>query len=211
MINNKHADKRFETALRLGSATLHEAFERQGDLPAAIRSTGRRIAVCGPALTVTTRPGNNLLIHRAILQAHRGDILVVAMTELTANCHDFGYWGDILTTAAIAKGIAGLVIDGCVRDIEAIEAMGFPVFARGTAIRGTAKISEGEVGGRVHIGAVGISRGDLILGDADGVVALPTELIDEILARAEQRVKKETAIVEKLKHGSTTMELYGFE
>lgn len=211
MINGNHSKKQFETALRLGSATLHEAFERQGDLPAAIHATGRRLSVCGPALTVSTLPGNNLLIHRAILQARPGDILVVAMTELTTGCHDFGYWGDILTTAAIAKGIAGLVIDGCVRDIEAIEAMGFPIFARGTAIRGTAKIAEGEIGGRIHIGAISISRGDLILGDADGVVVLPAEKTDEILVRAERRVEKETAIVEKIKRGSTTMELYGFE
>lgn len=202
---------RFNTARRLGSATLHEAFDRQGDLPPAIRAMSSRLTVVGPALTVCTRPGNNLLIHRALAQAHPGDVLVVAMTALADGCHDFGYWGDVLTTAAIAKGVAGLVIDGCVRDIEAIEALRFPVFARGTAIRGTAKAPDGEVGGRIRIGHVEIASGDLVLGDADGVVVVPRAAVDDTLERAEQREKKERLIVEQLKRGSTTLELYGFD
>lgn len=197
------------SALRFGAATLHEAFERRGDLPAAIRPV-RPAVVCGPALTVSTSPGNNLLIHRALAQAQPGQVLVVAMTELSTDCHDYGYWGDILTTAAMAKGIAGLVIDGCVRDIEAIEALGFPVFARGTAIRGTTKAPEGEVGGRVRIGHVEIACGDLIVGDADGVVALPSAQIVEIMERARQRVDKEQSVIDQLKLGRNTLELYGF-
>ena len=202
--------ERFQVALRFGSATLHEAFERQGDLPAAIRATAGRVPMCGPALTVSTRPGNNLLIHHAIAKAQPGDVLVVAMTELTEGCYDFGYWGDILTTAAIQKGIAGLVIDGCVRDIETIESLGFPVFARGTAIRGTTKVPEGEVGGTVRIGRVDVTRGDLVLGDADGVVVVPAASIEATLQLAERREEKERRIVEQLKQGHTTLELYGF-
>lgn len=199
-----------EQARGFGAATLHEAFERRGDLPAAIRAVVvPRLA--GPALTVSTRPGNNLLIHRALLQARPGEVLVVALTEQGADGHDFGYWGDILTTAAIEKGIAGLVIDGCVRDIEAIRALGFPVFCRGTAIRGTAKAPEGEVGGSVRIGAVEIARGDLVVGDADGVVVLPAAQVAATLERAARRERKEHAIVEELKRGRSTMDLYGFE
>ena len=202
--------QQIELARGFGAATLHEAFERQGDLPAAIRAASvARLA--GPALTVSTRPGNNLLIHRALLQARPGEVLVVALTEQTADGHDFGYWGDILTTAAIEKGIAGLVIDGCVRDIEAIRALGFPVFCRGTAIRGTAKAPEGEVGATVRIGAVDIARGDLVVGDADGVVVLPAAQVGATLERAAQREAKERGIVEELKRGRTTMDLYGFE
>ena len=197
-------------ARAFGAATLHEAFERQGDLPAAIRAAGTA-RLAGPALTVSTRPGNNLLIHRALLQAQPGDVLVVGLTEQTADGHDFGYWGDILTTAAIEKGVAGLVIDGCVRDIEAIRALGFPVFCRGTAIRGTAKAPEGEVGAVVRIGAVEVARGDLVRGDADGVVVLPAARVAATLERAAQREAKERAIIEDLKRGFTTMELYGFE
>jgi 4-hydroxy-4-methyl-2-oxoglutarate aldolase len=204
------APDKIEQALHLGAATLHEAFDRQGDLPAAIRAVGRS-RVSGPALTVSTLPGNNLLIHRALAQARPGDVLVVALTASTDACHEYGYWGDILTTAAMEKGIAGLVIDGCVRDIEAIQSMGFPVFCRGTAIRGTTKAPEGEVGGTVRIGHVAIARGDLVVGDADGVVVVPAASVAGTLELAEQREAKERRIVEELKQGRTTLELYGFK
>jgi 4-hydroxy-4-methyl-2-oxoglutarate aldolase len=199
-----------EQARRLGAATLHEAFERKGDLPAAIRPVGHQ-RMAGPALTVSTLPGNNLLIHRALARARPGDVLVVALTEAGEGGHAFGYWGDILTTAAIAKGLAGLVIDGCVRDVEAIAALGFPVFCRGTAIRGTAKAPVGEVGGTVRIGRVDIAPGDLVVGDADGVVVVPAGAVENTLALADAREGKERCIVEELKKGRTTMELYGFE
>lgn len=197
-------------AQHLGAATLHEAFERQGDLPAAIRAIGSA-RVAGPALTVSTQPGNNLLIHRALAQAKRGDVLVVALTDDADGGHDFGYWGDILTTAAQARGVAGLVIDGCVRDVEAIRTLGFPVFCRGTAIRGTGKAPVGTVGATVRIGRIDIAAGDLIVGDADGVVAVPSAQVAQMLAAAEQRETKENAIVAALKAGKTTMELYGFD
>jgi len=198
-----------EQASRLGAATLHEAFERRGDLPAPIRPVGAA-RVAGPALTVSTLPGNNLLIHRALAQAQAGDVLVVALTDAAPEGHDFGYWGDILTTAAMEKGVAGLVIDGCVRDVEAIRALGFPVFCRGTAIRGTAKAPVGEVGGTVRIGRIDIARGDLVVGDADGVVALPAHAVADVLELAAAREDKERGILDELKKGRTTLELYGF-
>lgn len=198
-----------ERARRLGAATLHEAFDRRGDLPAAIRPLFRA-RVAGPALTVSTQPGNNLLIHRALAAARRGDVLVVALTEADEAGHDFGYWGDILTTAAIERGVAGLVIDGCLRDVEAIEALGFPVFGRGTAIRGTAKAAVGAVGMPVRIGRVEIAPGDLVVGDADGVVAIPAAVARGVLVQAEAREAKERGIVEQLKAGRSTMDIYGF-
>ena len=198
-----------ERARRLGAATLHEAFDRRGDLPAAIRPLFRA-RVAGPALTVSTQPGNNLLIHRALAAARPGDVLVVALTEADEAGHDFGYWGDILTTAAIERGVAGLVIDGCLRDVEAIEALGFPVFGRGTAIRGTAKAAVGAVGMPVRIGHVEIAAGDLVVGDADGVVAIPVAFARGVLVQAEAREAKERGIVEQLKAGRSTMDIYGF-
>lgn len=198
-----------ERAGRLGAATLHEAFERQGDLPAAIRAVGPA-RVAGPALTVSTLPGNNLLIHRALATARPGDVLVVALTETNGDAHAFGYWGDILTTAALERGVAGLVIDGCVRDVDAIRALGFPVFCRGTAIRGTAKAPVGEVGATVRIGRIDIAPGDLVVGDADGVVAIPAAAVANALDLAERRDAKERGIVEELKKGRTTLDIYGF-
>jgi 4-hydroxy-4-methyl-2-oxoglutarate aldolase len=199
-----------ERARQLGAATLHEAFDRQGDLPAAIRPVFKS-RMAGPALTVSTLAGNNLLIHRALATARPGDVLVVALTEPSEDGHSFGYWGDILTTAAMEKGLAGLVIDGCVRDVEAIEAFGFPVFCRGTAIRGTGKAPTGEFGSTVRIGRIDIAAGDLIVGDADGVVAVPASAVADTLALADGREAKEQSVIDELKKGRTTMELYGFK
>jgi 4-hydroxy-4-methyl-2-oxoglutarate aldolase len=202
--------EQLDRARRFGAATLHEAFDRQGDLPAAIRPVGRS-RVAGPALTVSTLPGNNLLIHRALATARRGDVLVVALTEQGEDGHAFGYWGDILTTAAIEKGLAGLVIDGCVRDVEAIESLGFPVFCRGTAIRGTTKAPVGQVGGMVRIGRIDVAPGDLVVGDADGVAVIPASAVADTLALADAREVKERGIIGELKKGRSTMEIYGFE
>lgn len=127
--------ERLLEAARLGTATLHEASGQKGALPFGIKPLSPTMRVAGPAFTVATPPGNNLWIHRALAAATPGDVLVVA----TSGHHEAGYWGDIMTVAALARGIAGLVIDGCVRDSEAIARLEFPVFARGLSIRGTKK------------------------------------------------------------------------
>ncbi len=200
-----------QLALELGSATLHEAFDRKGDLPAGIRAVTSSQRLVGLALTVATKPGNNLMIHRAIARAKPGDVLVVALTEVEDGGYDFGYWGDVLTTAAIAKGIVGLVIDGCVRDVNAIDAVKFPVFARGTAIRGTTKVAVGSVDETVQIGSVAVSPGDLVVADSDGVVVLPAQKVSSVLLHAQERTEKERRIMEQLQQGKTTLELYGFQ
>lgn len=195
-------------AARHGASTLHEAQGRTGDLPAAIRAMTATAAVAGPAFTVATRPGNNLLVHKALAIAPRGSVLVVATGGVEG--HPWGYWGDILTVAAQERGIAGLVIDGCVRDLAAIAASGFPVFARGTAIRGTEKSVDGEVGGALVLGHAVVRSGDLIVGDADGVVVVPVARATETIAAAGGRTEKEAGIIAALKSGKTTLELYGW-
>lgn len=195
-------------AARHGAATLHEAQGRTGDLPAAIRAMTPGAAVCGPAFTVATRPGHNLLVHRALAAAPAGSVLVVATGGPEG--HLWGYWGDILTVAARQRGLAGLVIDGCVRDLAAIAAAGFPVFARGTAIRGTEKAPDGEVGGTVVIGPATVRPGDLVLGDGDGVVAVPAARAAEVVAAARARTEKEAGVIAALEAGRTTLDIYGW-
>lgn len=195
-------------AARHGASTLHEAQGRTGDLPSGIRAMTAGAAVAGPAFTVATRPGHNLPIHRALAVAPHGSVLVVATGGVEG--HPWGYWGDILTVAAQARGIAGLVIDGCVRDLAAIAASGFPVFARGTAIRGTEKSPDGEVGGTLVLGHAVVRSGDLIVGDADGVVAVPAARAAEAVAAARARTDKEAGIIAALKGGATTLEIYGW-
>ena len=130
-------------ALRdLGAATVHEAQGGRGAVCSAIKPIDRHSRLAGRALTVDAAPADNLVIHLALQQARSGDVLVIdAKGYLEA-----GPWGDVLTEAAMVRGVAGLVIDGAVRDAASIEAMKFPVFCRGLSIKGTGKNQPGKVG-----------------------------------------------------------------
>lgn len=191
------------------AATVDEAQGRIGALPAAIKPIDPTSRLCAPAYCVRTTPGNNLLLHRAIYAAPAGAVLVVDTGGLAG--HEFGYWGDIMTVAAVERGLAGVVIDGGARDADEIEDSGLPVFSRGLAIRGTLKASEGELGGRITLGSVSISTGDFIVGDRDGVVAVPAATVETVIAKARERVAKENAVIENLRLGKTTLELFGFQ
>ena len=151
---------------RFSAATIHEALGKYGNLPSAIKPINPTMKICGPAYTVKTMPRDNVLLHRAYAYAKPGDVIV-------ADCSGFyeaGYWGDLMSLGAKTKGIAGLVIDGCVRDADDIEAMGFPVFSRGLCILGTSNHGDGTLNETIIIGDVLINPGDIIVGDRDGVV-----------------------------------------
>jgi 4-hydroxy-4-methyl-2-oxoglutarate aldolase len=196
-------------AARLGAATLHEASGRRGALPSSIKPIDSTMRVAGPALPVATAPGNNLWIHRALPAAEPGDVLVV----VTSGHYEAGYWGDIMTVAALEREIAGLVIDGCVRDSEAIARLHFPVFARGLSIRGTDKdaAAPGSLQKPITLGDATVHPGDLVVGDADGVVVIPRASVAEVLEKAREREKREVEVVERLRRGETTLEIYGWE
>jgi 4-hydroxy-4-methyl-2-oxoglutarate aldolase len=197
-----------QEARRLGTATLHEASGQRGALPSAVKPISSTMRVAGPAFTVATPPGNNLWIHRA-LAAAAGDVLVV----VTSGHYEAGYWGDIMMVAALARGIVGLVIDGCVRDSEAIARLQFPVFARGLSIRGTRKDADaaGFLQAPVTLGEVTIEPGDLVVGDADGVVVISRTRVSEVMEKAREREKHEAEVVERLRKGGTTLEIYGWK
>ncbi|TQC38263.1 RraA family protein, partial [Rhodococcus sp. WS4] len=131
------------TRLRtLGAATIYEAQGQRGSIDARIAPIDPSMKLAGPALTVDAGPGDNLMLHAALQHARPGDILVADAKGFA----DAGAWGDVLTAAALEVGIAGLIINGAVRDAEAITAMGFPVFAKGLSIRGTTKAYKGIIG-----------------------------------------------------------------
>lgn len=198
-----------QEAVRLGSATLYEAAGQTGALPSAIKPISPTMRIAGPVFPVATAPGNNLWVHRALAAAAPGDVLVVA----TSGHHDAGYWGDVMTVAALARKIAGLVIDGCVRDSEAIEKLQFPVFARGLSIRGTKKDAgaPGSLRELISIGDARVELGDLVVGDADGVVAIPKARVAEVLEKARERERREAEVIERLRKGETTLEIYGWK
>ncbi len=188
------------------TATLFEAAGRWGALPSAIKPVVPGWRIEGPAFPVQGPPGDNLWLHRAIYAAGPGDILVVHVGDH----HEAGYWGEIMSTAAQARGLGGLVIDGCVRDARDLGLVGFPVFSRGLCIRGTAKDRDarGALAQPVTLGGVTVARGDLIVGDDDGVLVIRQDRVAATFERAAARAAKEAAIVERLKQGETTLAIY---
>jgi 4-hydroxy-4-methyl-2-oxoglutarate aldolase len=195
-------------AARLGTATLYEAAGQKGALPSALKPLAPGMRIAGTAFPVSTPPGNNLWIHRALPVASPGEILVVATSEH----HDAGYWGDVMTVAALSRGIGGLVIDGCVRDSESIIQQGFPVFARGVSLRGTKKeAGAGSVRMAVVLGDATVDFGDLVVGDADGVVVVPLSRVSDVLEKAQERDRREAEVMERLRNGETTLQIYGWK
>lgn len=190
------------------TATLHEAGGRIGVMPREIRPMAAAFRVCGPALTVHSPGGDNLWLHRALYVARPGDVLVVH----ASGAYDHGYWGEIMSAAAKARRLAGLVIDACVRDGAMLEAAGFPVFARGLCVRGTGKDfgATGWLNHPVRIGDVTVNAGDLVVGDGDGVVVVPRERAADVVARSVQREADEAAILQQLQAGASTLDVYGW-
>ncbi|WP_134705116.1 4-carboxy-4-hydroxy-2-oxoadipate aldolase/oxaloacetate decarboxylase [Ammoniphilus sp. YIM 78166] len=196
-----------QRAARFSAATLHEAAGKKGALPSGIKPLASQMKICGPAVTVSSPPTDNIMLHEAILAAQPGDVLVIEVSGI----YEAGYWGDIMTKAAMERQIHGLIIDGCVRDGNDIMDMGFPVFSRGLCIQGTSKNGGGTINHPIQIGEVLIMPGDLIVGDGDGVVVIPRMEIEAILEKAHQREEDEKWISEELKTGKTTMEIYGWK
>jgi len=194
-----------EKAKKISSASLHEAFGKRGALNRTIMPIFGGTVVCGSALTVSCCAGDNLGLHVAIAIAEAGDVIVAA----TNGSPDFGYWGQIMTVAANEKKIAGLVIDGCVRDYVQIRDLHFPIFARGLCIKGTKKEAFRSINHPIRLGNVLINPGDLVLGDADGVVVISYDRVADVIEKAIERDKKEEIIIENLKKGKNTLELLG--
>jgi 4-hydroxy-4-methyl-2-oxoglutarate aldolase len=189
----------------LGSATLGES----GGLAAhrRLRPTWPGASIAAPAYPVGCTPGDNLAVHVGVTKAPRGSVLVVDVGQVA----DRGYWGEVLTTAAEAAGLAGLVLDGCVRDVRALEEHGFPVFSAGIALTGASKDKPGTVGRPVHVGGVVVSAGDWVVADVDGVTFVPAGALGEVLAAGRAREAKEAEFFEALRCGRTTVELLGLD
>jgi 4-hydroxy-4-methyl-2-oxoglutarate aldolase len=163
--------------------------------------------VCAPAFPVVCAAADNLAIHVAVAEAPTGSVLVASVGGEPAR----GYWGEVLTTGAEARGIAGLVIDGGVRDIDALAAHGFPAFSTTIALRGASKMQPGSVGGVTDVGDVQVHAGDWIVGDADGVTVVPAASAEQVLAAGRARAEKEAGFFEALRGGKTTIELLGLD
>ncbi|MGX9697961.1 4-carboxy-4-hydroxy-2-oxoadipate aldolase/oxaloacetate decarboxylase [Janthinobacterium lividum] len=195
-------------ALRqLGAATIYEAQGAKGALDSGIKPIAPGMRLAGPALTVDTRPADNLMLHYAMLKARSGDVLVVDAKGFM----EAGVWGDVFTEQAQRIGLAGLVIHGAVRDAAAMTQAGFPVFSRGLSIKGTGKHQPGRLNVTITIGDVGIDPGDIIVGDQDGVVVVRRHEVDDVLLKSRQREEKEAQFRQQIRDGATTVELLGLD
>jgi 4-hydroxy-4-methyl-2-oxoglutarate aldolase len=190
---------------RLGPATIYEAQGQTGAMDSSIKPLDPAFFVAGSALTVDAKPGDNLILHYALTIAKPGDVLVVDAKGFV----EAGPWGDVMTFAARRAGIAGLVIDGSVRDSAAIVATGFPVFSRGVCMKGTEKKLPGRVNVRILCGGVEINPGDIVVGDRDGVMVIPAASLEQSIALAVKREEKEAASRTALAQGKTTVDLIG--
>jgi len=195
-------------AATLPTATLHEAGGKIGALPSTIKPVAPQFRFAGQALTVHSPGGDNLWLHRALEVSQAGDVLVV----FANGAYEHGYWGEIMTTMAKVRGMAGLVIDACVRDGVLLGEIGFPVFARGLCIRGTGKDfgATGWINHPVQIGDVVVNAGDLVVGDSDGVVVIPASRAPEVVDAAKHREQQEADILRRLQGGESTLTVYGW-
>jgi 4-hydroxy-4-methyl-2-oxoglutarate aldolase len=203
-VDHTDLDSKLKVLKRLGAATVHEALQQRGYVDAAIAPLDATSRLAGRAYTVDSKAGDNLLIHHALSQAGPGDVIVVDFKAFTRAAAI----GDVMAYAAVARGIAGFVIDGAVRDAAAIVEMGLPVFCRGLCITGPTKGQPGRVNVPIVVGGCTVQPGDIIVGDRDGLVVVPAADVDDAVRLGTEREEREAAIRTKLEQGATTVELF---
>ncbi|MGN8132958.1 4-carboxy-4-hydroxy-2-oxoadipate aldolase/oxaloacetate decarboxylase [Paenarthrobacter sp. 22069] len=188
---------------KFSSATVHEAQGRKGALSSRIKPIDRSMSFCGPAVTVVCAPRDNLMLQVAIHYAQKGDVVLVSAGEY----EEAGTFGDVLGNAMKAKGLAGMVTDSGVRDTKDLIELGLPVFSGSVCIKGTVKETIGPINHPLVFGDEIVYPGDVLLGDADGVVVVRKDEIEEVIRLSQARVDAEDDLIRRYKEGGTTIEL----
>jgi RraA family protein len=184
-----------EQAARFASSILADVAGRRGALSGRIAPLAPTMKFAGPAVTVELRPGDNLMIHAALALVKPGDVIVVdGKGDLSS-----ALMGEIMCQQAVALGVAAVVIDGAVRDSEAIRELGFPMYAAGLNPNGPTKFVPGRVNHPISIGGVTVKPGDLVVGDADGVTVVEREKAAAMLPLAAEKVAAETKRIADIK------------
>ncbi|CAH0284721.1 4-hydroxy-4-methyl-2-oxoglutarate aldolase/4-carboxy-4-hydroxy-2-oxoadipate aldolase [Arthrobacter sp. Bi83] len=188
---------------KFSSATIHEAQGRKGALSSKIKPIDRSMSFCGPATTVRCAPRDNLMLQVAIHYAEAGDVILAAAGEY----EEAGTFGDVLGNAMKAKGLAGLVTDSGVRDTQDLIELGLPVFSGSVSIKGTVKETIGPINHPVVFGDEIIYPGDVLRGDADGVVVVRKDEIEEVIRLSQERDDAERDLIRLYQAGGTTIDL----
>ena len=186
---------------------LTDALGLSCSVETAIRPIDPHFRICGPALTVECAPGDNLTVHHALHLAQPGDVLIVGGSP---NC-GVALWGELMSISAQAKGLAGTIIDGPVRDPLEIRTLGYPVFCRDINLCRSAKEIYGHINVSVHIGMVSISPQDLVLADANGIVSIPGARVQEAVQLASDVVRKENKVKDQIRSGRSIFDIFGLE
>jgi regulator of RNase E activity RraA len=195
-----------ETWQGLPSTVVSDCLDRSGAMDGRIRLlSGERLL--GRAFTVRTTAGDSAVTHRALRDAPPGHVLVLG----AEGGRERAVWGAVLTEAALRAGLAGAVVDGVVRDLAQIRALGFPLFARGSTAAGPHKGGRGTHGEAVSCGGVVVSPGDLVLGDLDGVVVVPAARVDAVARDAVERLRVEETWIERIRSGESSADILGID
>ena len=185
-----------EQAAQFPSSILADVTGRRGGLHGRIAPLAPSMRFAGPAITVEVRPGDNLMIHAAMAVAQPGDVIVVdGKGDLSS-----ALMGEIMSQQCVALGIAAVVIDGAVRDSEAIRELGFPMYAAGLNPNGPTKFVPGRLNHPISIGGVTVNPGDLVVGDADGVTVIERAKAAAMLPLAADKVAAETKRIADIKN-----------
>src|SRR5215831_11274174 len=179
------------------SAQVADCMSRLGGMDAGIRPVWPSPRIIGAALTVWCHSGDNLMLHKALSLARPGDIVVM---NTQGNAANSGF-GELLATSAVKIGVLGVIVDGTVRDADALQAMQLPVYARGLSPNGCNKDGAGEVGAIVACGGVAVRPGDVIIADRDGVTVVPLDDAAEVARLAAQQIAREEARKSEIEKG----------
>lgn len=192
---------------RFSPATIHEAQGRRGALSSRIKPVDYRMKLCGPAFTVKSAPRDNVMLQLAINYASPGDIIVVSGGAY----EEAGSFGDVLANACLAKGIGGLVTDTGVRDTLQLRDLGFPVFSLSVCIKGTVKETLTSVNDPIIVGDELIYPGDIIVGDADGLVVVRRGEAQAVAKLSQEREDAEAGYIAAYKAGKSVIEVSNLE